>query len=205
MAKKHSINVYPAPGETEGRALSRSLLDPVTKAGVTAAVFMDQQGVLPEDLSLDDLVVTLGDQIEAMLQSRGQEESQEMLAAQAHTLDMLFHTLATWASTTATKNADHFNGLMKLALRAQFQSRSTIEALSAIRSPKLANVVQQANIASGHQQVNNLGSSEAAEKDTQNKLLGAEANERLDFRAQEATVKGDKKVEAVGGLNGADE
>ena len=44
---------------------------------------------------------------------------------------------------------------MNLALKAQSQSRSTIQALIELKYPKQVAFVKQANIANGHQQVNN--------------------------------------------------
>jgi len=44
---------------------------------------------------------------------------------------------------------------LKLALRAQNQCRATIETLSVVKNPPTATFVRQANIAAGHQQVNN--------------------------------------------------
>jgi hypothetical protein len=42
-----------------------------------------------------------------------------------------------------------------LALKAQAQSRATIQALIELKYPKQTNFVKQANIANGHQQINN--------------------------------------------------
>jgi hypothetical protein len=57
---------------------------------------------------------------------------------------------------------------MQLALKAQNQSRATLQALVQLKQPSQITFVKQANIAQGHQQVNNL-----SEKDItpQNELL----------------------------------
>ena len=44
---------------------------------------------------------------------------------------------------------------MNLALKAQAQSRATIQALTELKYPKQATFVKQANIANGHQLINN--------------------------------------------------
>ena len=44
---------------------------------------------------------------------------------------------------------------MNLALKAQSQSRATIQAFVELKYPKQTNFVKQANIATGHQQINN--------------------------------------------------
>jgi hypothetical protein len=43
---------------------------------------------------------------------------------------------------------------MRLALKAQSQSRATVETLAAIKNPPVV-YARQANFAAGHQQVNN--------------------------------------------------
>ena len=48
----------------------------------------------------------------------------------------------------------NFEGFMRMALRAQSQCRTTLETLSAIKNPPIV-YAKQANIAQGHQQVNN--------------------------------------------------
>lgn len=44
---------------------------------------------------------------------------------------------------------------MNLALKAQSQSRATIQALTELKYPKQVAFVKQANISHGHQQINN--------------------------------------------------
>jgi hypothetical protein len=44
---------------------------------------------------------------------------------------------------------------MRLGLKAQSQCRTTIEALALLKNPPNVAFVRQANIANGHQQVNN--------------------------------------------------
>jgi hypothetical protein len=79
-----------------------------------------------------------------------------MLTAPARARDAIFNRLATRAI-----NAEYlpqFEANLKLALRAQSQARSTWETLSAIQHPTVARYINQADIAHGHQQVNNNSS-----------------------------------------------
>jgi hypothetical protein len=72
--------------------------------------------------------------------------------AQAISLDAIYNRLAMLAIRT-----DHIPTLdacLRLALRAQNQSRATLETLAAIKNPPVV-FAKQANIAAGHQQVNN--------------------------------------------------
>ena len=77
---------------------------------------------------------------------------ERMLYAQAATLDTMFTSLARRAA--AQDHLPQFQAHMTLALKAQAQCRSTIEALAEIKNPKPVAFVKQANIAH-QQQVNN--------------------------------------------------
>lgn len=79
-----------------------------------------------------------------------------ILVAQAHTLDALFSVLAVRShSNAAAGYMDASERYLRLALKAQSQCRSTIEALAEIKNPRPVAFVKQANISHGHQQVNN--------------------------------------------------
>ena len=76
-----------------------------------------------------------------------------MLVAQANSLQTMFICLGRMA-TTKTQLVQ-YTAFMNLALKAQSQSRATIQALVELKYPKQSTFVKQANIASGHQQINN--------------------------------------------------
>ncbi len=84
---------------------------------------------------------------------------------------------------------DSFDRYLKLALRAQSQCRATWETLATMKNPPIMGYVRQANIAHGHQQVNNAPSntddtSRTRENaDLQSKLLDENGGERLDIGA----------------------
>ena len=87
---------------------------------------------------------------------------------------------------------------MRFALKAQNQCRATLQALVQLKQPSNTTFVKQANIAQGHQQVNNL-----AEKNItpQNELLKG-SYEELDTGTT-TTPKGiDTTLEALGKING---
>ena len=104
------------------------------------------------DLDLEGLVEALAAQTKAASDGDlGRGEA--MLTTQAHILDAIFNNLARRAiNAEYMKNFDRY---LKLALRAQSQCRATWETLSAMKNPPMAGYVGQANIAHGHQQVNN--------------------------------------------------
>ncbi len=69
-----------------------------------------------------------------------------------NTLDSIFNSLVQRAINS--EYLDHLDRYLKLALRAQSQCRATWETLAAIKNPPIV-YAKQANIAQGHQQVNN--------------------------------------------------
>ena len=94
---------------------------------------------------------------------------------------------------------------MRLALKAQAQCRSTLEALAEIKNPRPVSFVKQANIANGPQQVNNgvkpdkyAQAHAHAEQNTcwKNELLEHEHGNYLDTGAQGASGGANTHVEA---------
>jgi len=96
---------------------------------------------------------------------------------------------------------------MRLALKAQSQCRATLETLAEIKNPKNVAFVRQANIAQGHQQVNNGPTTENAApraretEKTQNELLEANDGERLDTGTTGTAIPNDQTMETVGEID----
>ncbi len=92
------------------------------------------------------------------LQSGDLSKIEAMLLSQASALEMMFTNLARKAAAqTQVSMRDTF---VKLALKAQNQSRAILQTLIQRYQPKQTAFIQQANIAHGYQQVNNLASCE---------------------------------------------
>ena len=128
----------------------------------------------------------------------GLSRSEAALMSQATTLKALFHSLPGWALNHLKEggNAAYFEMHMRLALKAQSQSRATIETLGEIKNPRQVAFVKQANIAGGNQQVNNGAQSVAREnKIQQNRLLEEQDGKRMDFGA--ATASGNTHTDVV--------
>lgn len=100
---------------------------------------------------------------------------------------------------------------MRLALKAQAQSRATAETLAVIKNPMP--YIKQANMTTGPQQVNNtyagtpshsgIRSGAGDFQSGQNKLLEADHGERLDIGAQAAAGRADQALETVGAVHRA--
>ena len=177
-------------------ALAATFLTPSLQAAATTQRFIDYAGDKP---SIGALVGELRSQIKTA-QDGELARPEAMLVAQAHSLDAIFNQLARRASNAEL--LEHFESFLKLALRAQSQCRSTIEALSEMKNPRNVAFVKQANIAQ-NQQVNN--GPRAEENETmQSKLLEQTDGERLDTRTQSTSGGTDSTLETVEAVNGAE-
>jgi len=105
---------------------------------------------------------------------------EQMLLSQAFALNMAINSLA--ARATRQKDVSTMQMLMNLSFKAQNQSRATLDSLIQLKQPSQTTFVKQANIANGHQQVNNFDKKIIT---PQNELL-ENTNERLDGRTQKA-------------------
>jgi len=129
---------------------------------------------------------------------------EKMLTSQAIALDNIFNNLALRSANQSTYKG--IEVLLRLALKAQAQSRATAEALAEIKNPRPVTFVKQANMAQGHQQVNNSypGAPALRVEDSQSeqtKLLEVNHGQRLDIGAQTASIRVNQAVEAVGAVN----
>ena len=122
----------------------------------------------------------------------------EMYLSQAVSLDCLFIKLAVMAQENT--GLKQYQALFNLALKAQAQSRATLQALVDLERPKSVVFMKQANIAHGHQQVNNDPSSNLKNRTEPNELL-EEQFDGVDTRAQSATKKSHPPLEAMGKIN----
>jgi len=124
---------------------------------------------------------------------------EEMLLAQANTLDTVFTALLRKAAGAPL--LPQMEGYMRLALKAQAQARATVETLAEIKNPAPVAFVRQANIGQAVQ-VNN-GPQPARERGIeQNELSGGDYVLRADRRTPAVAGKIDSPVETVGALNG---
>lgn len=109
--------------------------------------------------------------------------AEAMLSAQAIALNTLFGALSQRFAMNMGTNMEAMEAYLKLALRAQNQCRATLETLATIKNPPVV-FAKQANIAHGHQQVNNGAAVPVSRvrgmKRSQTKLLETEHGERLD-------------------------
>lgn len=170
------------------------------------------------DTDVTAILDRLADQTEAM-RNGSTADMEALLFNQALTLQAMFTALSRRAATNVGEYIGAAETYLKLALRAQGQCRATLETLSEMKNPRPVAFVKQANIAAGHQQVNNAadtipGSASAfphagAHGNSQiapNELLTREATHHvpaLDGTTTTATSRSNQAVETVAAVNGA--
>lgn len=150
----NQLTVPKKPDEDQATAIARTVLRPTVQAVVT----LKEYGKSCGDLDLSGLLDFLNEQTKAVIDG-DLKRGEAMLTAQAHTLDAIFNNLAFRAAKNMGEYMQACETYLKLALRAQSQWRATWEALATIKNPPMVGYVKQANIAQGHQQVNNIASS----------------------------------------------
>lgn len=131
-----------------------------------------------------------------------------LLMAQALALNSIFTNLAMRA--TGGHDARQMETYLRLALKAQSQSRRTLEAVLAIGNPPVM-FAQQANVAFGLQQVNNgvpgnaKSAAEGKSETPPNKLMEDRDGKWLDTRAKGAPSADDPELETVGKIDRAED
>jgi hypothetical protein len=150
------------------------------------------------NLDLGDLADALRQQCSAVNQG-DMSRTEAVLMAQALTLDVLFQDLARRAVANQDR-PEAFDRLLRLGLKAQSQSRATLETLANMKRPPLV-VARQANVAHGHQQINNGCAHSREIGNQENKLLEAEHGQRMDCGTTRASGDADTVMATVGALD----
>lgn len=125
-----------------------------------------------------------------------------MLLAQAHTCEAIFHEFARRSLRSDTM--PRLEAYMRMALKAQQQSASTLRVLGELKSPRAVALVKQQNV--GHNvQVNNGTAPPARAHEESgnqsNELLEHQHGKWLDTGAAREAGRGNQTLEAVEAVN----
>lgn len=208
---RQALTIFADPELSQHQQLANASLSAVTLGGVSARAWT-QKGM--GEIGLNEAV--------AFVQERADEAAngdlaaaKRMLMAQATALDSIFHEMARKAASVLKNNEDgswSFNGstmecVMRVAFKSQAQCRATLQTLGELVNPRSVAFIKadQANVANGHQQVNNGGPAPRTGENgsPSNKLLEDSPSERLDTRAPSAAGGANQALEAVGAVHGA--
>lgn len=190
-------------GEERGRQYAKLTTSPEL-AAFRVINGVEQNSGIEKQIDVPTLMEALREQAKGV--NRGNlAQAEAMLMNQATALQSLFARL-TENAFSATQ-LPQFDAFMRLALRAQNQCRATLETLSAIKNPPVV-IAKQANIAHGHQQVNNgiaspTGDAHARENEIQpNELLTEEQHgTAMDNGAAGASISNDPEMATLGEIN----
>ena len=187
--------------ETVKRNVATAVITPALAA---ARVILNTEGQNGLGARLDLLALTesLNEQA-AKVRAGNLAQVEKMLLSQATALQSLFARLV--ERGMGADLMPHYETHLRLALRAQAQSTRTLEVLANLKNPPVV-IAKQANIAQGHQQVNNgLPAGDpvrAREVETvHNKLLEELPSERLDPRTAATASGGDSAMATVGAVH----
>lgn len=183
--------------ESASMTKSKAALSPAMNAAIATESY--QRNLLGDDLQLMDLVDVMKAQAK-QVQDGDLSGLEAMLVGQATALQTIFTSLVRRAQIQTHQK--HLEAFLSLGLKAQAQSRATIQALVELKFPRQVQFLKQTNVAHGPQQVNNHAAPMPARElqSDQTKLLEGVSNAStyLDRRAAPATGRGDPAMEAVG-------
>jgi hypothetical protein len=197
---KRELQVTHEEGKSKERRIADVALDP--RVSGAAVVELYSKGTFGPS-EIQELYVALSDRARDVRENKlGSVDA--MLTSQAAALNAIFVELARRSHANLGEYINAAERYMRLALKAQSQCRATLETLAAIKNPPIV-YARQANIAAGHQQVNNGDPMIAREKKTgnsPNELLEgpSESFERLDCGTPSQAGRGNPEmgpVEAV--------
>ncbi len=193
MSKKpRTLVIAKKPNQSKDEAIAERMLKPSALSSAVIESYKDN--IQGESL---DFVLALGILEREVGKVKGGDltKIEEMLLSQAVALELMFTSLARRAK--AQEQLLQYETHMRFALKAQNQSRATLQALIQLKQPSQTTFVKQANIAQGHQQINNL-----AEKNLnpQNELL-RESHAKLDSRRAAKAKRVNSALEALDEVN----
>lgn len=149
--KRRTLVLTQKPNQSKDEAIAEKMLKPSALSSAVIESF--KSNIHGESL---DFVLALGilEREVGKVKVGDLTKIEEMLLSQAVALELMFTSLARRAK--AQEQLLQYETHMRFALKAQNQSRATLQALIQLKQPTQTTFVKQANIAQGHQQVNNL-------------------------------------------------
>ena len=187
MTKKQVIELKQRKGQTKEEALAEFN----SKSEFLSTAVRESFDIgLGDDFSFQSTMQVLEKTIQ-QIQSGDLSKIEEMYISQAVALEVMFASLARRAK--AQDKLLQYETHMRFALKAQNQCRATLQALVQLKQPSQTTFVKQANIAQGHQQVNNLPEKNIT---PQNELLRSE-DAKLDSGGKAAPERVNSTLEAL--------
>jgi hypothetical protein len=198
-AKKdpNTINAPLEKGQSKENKLAKLMLSPSTLNAVAAQEFIKPTA---GEIDLEEAILITREKTKKV-NDGDLSELEATLIAQVVSLNTIFAILAKRSDSCNYMNQMETNLL--LALKAQAQCARTIEVLAAIKNPPVV-FAKQANIAHGHQQVNNgRQSTHAGKTNPPNELLNEANHATLDTRGTAEASRANQDMATVETINGS--
>lgn len=143
-------------GETEDQRLAELIVSPTSRTAflhyaLARKLFGPREGQKDQRASFDGMAAELKKQQEAAA-SGDMRRASDLLVSQAHVLDALFADFMHRALDNAGTYPDAMQRYMTLAMKAQTQSRTAIEALARIHQPR-EQIVRHVHVNEGGQAI----------------------------------------------------
>ena len=184
-------------GKSEARIRAEIAVSPTALGASVARLFARGPDA---GTDLTETVAVIRDRVQAV-KANDLTGADEMLTAQAATMDAMFYNLAGKAAANLGSNLAVSEIYMRLALKTQSQCRATWETVAAIKNPPIV-YAKQANFSGGGpQQVNNGAQVEAESR--QIKQLGKQDVEWMDAGTPSAAGGIDPWLATVGAIHRA--
>lgn len=169
--------------ETEAEACGRSIIDPAISSGLMGNSY---SGHMPGSVCINSSIEEVR-RITDAVKAGDLSDLEGMLVGQAIALQTMAANFAGRAQLqTGQRNLEAFFGL---ALKAQAQSRATVQALVELKFPRQVVFSKNANINNGQQQINNGVPAQADQTEsTQIKKLESDDGQWMDTRAPATAV-----------------
>lgn len=192
MNNAQTLTVAIEKGENEQRKLAEAQFSPDVLNTLTTQTFTKP---LFGEIDFTQAIAVMKEKTEKII-AGDLNELESTLTSQVVSLNAIFNTLARKAAHSEFLNQMEAN--MRLALKAQAQCARTAEVLAAIKNPPVI-IAKQANIAAGHQQINNHSSRARAgkTKNPENELLSEDNHAALDTGRAVETSGINQEVAAV--------
>ena len=198
-----NINESDYDGKSHDQVIAEISQSPIAANATTAKAFA--AGSFGE-VGISDAMDAMREKV-VKVQTGDMTDMESLLVAQATSLAAIYNEMARRAALNMGEYLSVTETYLRLAFKAQSQCRTTVEALAEIKTPRHVSFVRQANIAHGHQQVNNgvQGNLPAhGNNSIQSNELSRASNELLpDTRASQAESRVNPTVETVAELDGA--
>lgn len=209
----NTMQIMNDAGKSKERKLAEVKLSAETANAITACNYRKSS---MGEIDLTEAISVMREKV-GKVNAGDLAELEGTLTAQALSLDAMFNELARRSALNMGEYMQAAESYMRLALKAQAQCARTIEVLAAMKNPPVV-FAKQANIANGHQQINNgvlettpckeVSGNEPhdahAEKtvNQSNELLTEDNNATLDSRGTATTIRANQAMETVGAKHG---